>query len=137
MKNDFFKTHITRLQVRFGNRAIDNEFIQLAWREVHDMSEAWFARTVDTWIGSRSHNKPPLLSEFREARIAEEKLKFENDLRGATGFLERRAPEEMRKHLRAILIKEFGGVEGIQDALEVARLKQKVRQSNSDDPGAA
>lgn len=124
MNPAFFQAQIQRLITRFGQKAFDPEFCKLIWREAHDMSEQGFMRYCDVLIGSRSANKPPLLSEFREARLKEQKLKFDNDVRGATQFLKRQAPEEMRKHLRAVLSREYGAVESVSEALEVARIRR-------------
>jgi hypothetical protein len=126
MTGEQFVAQMSRLRMRFGDKAFDPAFVDLVWREVHDMSVPAFSRFVDVAIGSRPHTKPPLLTDFREARLAESKRKFEDDLRGATDTLKRRAPEEMRKHLRLILSKEFGGVESVGDALEIAKLKRRV-----------
>lgn len=127
MTQAFFLQQVKRLQVRFGERALDAEFVQLIWREVHEMSEHAFQRFCDVMIGSRSHNKPPLLSEFREARMQEQKLRFENDVRGASQSLERKAPAEMREHLGKVLSAEFGKVDGVGDALAIARLRLRTR----------
>jgi hypothetical protein len=118
-----FKAQMHRLRVRFGDKNFDAEFIQLIWREVHDMTENGFIRTVDVFIGNRPTSKPPLLAEFREARLAEAKRRHEQDLKSATQRLERKSPEEMRKQMRLILSKEFGGVDGVGDALAIAKYK--------------
>lgn len=131
-----FKDQIKRLRTRFGDKNFDAEFIQLVWTEVHDMSEHAFKRFVDVLIGSRTANKPPLLSEFREARQNEQKLKFDNDVRGAAQAL-RRAPEEMRKHLRQVLKADFGGVTSLTDAMEVARIQQRAAKANDSGPEGA
>lgn len=133
MTDQFFREQIKRLRTRFGDKAFDPEFIQLAWQVVHDMSEAGFRRFVDVLIGSRTANKPPLLSEFREARQQEQNLKFQNDLKGASQFLNRKAPEEMRKHMKQVLKRDFGGVDSLMDAVEVA----KVQRRTSDDKEGA
>ncbi len=130
MTQEFFLKQIARLKSRFGEKAFDGEFVQLVAREVKDMSESSFVRFVDVMIGSRTAHKPPLLSEFREARQKDEKIRFDNDVNGAARAL-RRAPQEMRKHMQNILKKDFGGVESLTDALEVARLK---RRTNGDEP---
>lgn len=122
MNSAFFQMQVNRLITRFGQKALDPEFIKLAWREVHDMSETGFARFVDVMIGSRTANKPPLLSEFREARINEQKRKFDEDIRGAAQAL-RKVPPEMRKHLKDLLMREYGGCDGVIDALEVAKFR--------------
>jgi len=132
MTQEFFRTQLTRLRTRFGERNVDQEFVQLVWREVHDMSEASFKRFCDVLIGSRSANKPPLLSEFREARMNEQKLKFDNDVKAATQMLKRQAPEEMRKHMRQVLSRDFGAVESITDALEIARLRRRMSTDDND-----
>ncbi len=134
MTQDFYRQQLTRLRVRFGEKAMDAEFVMLVWREVHDMSESAFQRFCDVLIGSRTHHKPPLLSEFREARMQEQKIKFDNDVRGAVNFLERKAPAEMHKHLRAILSKEFGGVESVMDAVDVARHRLRMERADKGDP---
>lgn len=137
MTDLFFKHQVQRLRTRFGDRNFDNEFVQLVWREVYDMSEQAFIKTVDVFIGSRPTTKPPLLTDFRDARLAEQKRRFEEDLRGATQMLRRRAPEEMRKHLRVILSKDFGGVESVVDALEVAKHRRQVAKADGKDPDGA
>lgn len=129
MNQEYFKGQIVRLKERFGEKHFDNQFVLLLWNECHDMGEAWLKRTVDTFIGSRTHNRPPLLSEFREARLAEQKLKFQNDVRSASTHTRRLAPEEMIKNLNATLSKEFGAVGSVKDAFEIARLKIKTKGS--------
>ncbi|MGE0525862.1 MAG: hypothetical protein AB7G93_09670 [Bdellovibrionales bacterium] len=123
MTPEFFKQQWDRLKVRFGDRAMDDEFGRLALAEVRDMSEDAFKRAVDVWIGSRPHNKPPLLSEFREARLAREKRKLEHEASGAAQTL-RKAPEEMKQHMRKILSQEYGGVDSVTDAFEIARIRR-------------
>jgi hypothetical protein len=130
MDEQFFRGQIGRLRTRFGDRAFDNELVRLIAAEVHDMSEQGFLRFCDVMIGSRPHTKPPLLTEFREARLKESKRRFEDDLRGATNMLNRKAPEEMRKHRRLILSRDFGGVESVNDALEIARHNLQVAKAD-------
>lgn len=135
MTEAFFKDQVRRLRTRFGDKAFDTEFVLLVWREVRDMSEAGFARAVEIMIGSRTPLKSPLLSDFREARLNEEKLKLQNDLRGAAQILNRKAPEEMRRHLNSVLGREYGATDSVVDALEIARLR-KLREGGKPD-GAA
>lgn len=121
-----FNAQWTRLKVKFG-RHMDDELKILVSQTVSGMSELAFKRACDVWIGERTINKPPMLSDFREADRLEQKRKFDNDLRGATDMLKRGAPEEMRRHLRAVLSSEYGGVESATDALEIARLKARTK----------
>ena len=134
MTQDFFKAQMKRLQTHFGDRHFNPEFTQLIWREIHDMSESGFARFCDVVIGSRTHNKPPLLSEFREARLAESKRRFENEVRGAanTMFGPSGTPEERKAHVLKVLSKEFGNVSSIAEALEIARMRLRVARAAED-----
>lgn len=122
-----FQAQMQRLITRFGQRNFDPEFVRLVWQAVCGMSDTGFQRLCDVLIGSRSQSKPPLLSEFREAFHNEQKLRFQNDLKGAASFFKRQAPEEMRQHLRVVLSQEYGGVGGVGEALEVARLRQQTK----------
>lgn len=137
MKSEFFVAQMNRLKDRFGDKAMNKSFADLVWREVYDMSEVAFAKACDVWIGNRPHTKPPLLAEFREARMNEQKHKFQDDVRGASYFLSRKSPEETRRHLKLILSKDFGGVDSVSEALEVAKHKQRIAKANNDDGGAA
>ena len=128
MTQEFFLKQISRLKARFGEKHFDHEFVQLVAREVVTMSEPAFLRFVDVTIGSRTVNKPPLLSEFREARMNEERVKFQNDVAGAAQALRRGSPEEMRKNMRTVLSREFGAVDTLSDALEIARLKHRAKE---------
>ena len=137
MNQIFFKKQIERLKARFGEKAFDVEFVTLVAHEVHEMSEMGFARTVDVFIGSRTANKPPLLSEFREARLAEGKRHFDNEVRAASNFVYRKAPEEMKVPLTKALFKDFGAVDSVSDALQIARMRVRASKAGDDDPGAA
>ncbi len=123
MTQEQFKSQVSRLIKRFGDRAFDNEFVLLVWREVDTMNAFDFTRTVDVFIGSRSHNKPPLLSEFREARLAIEKNALTRDIRGACTVLQHPA----MRPLADVLRKDFGAVENVKDALQIARLKLQTK----------
>lgn len=134
MTEQFFAEQWKRLEIRFGSKSMDAEFMRLCAREVHDMSDSALKRAVDVWIGSRTANKPPLLSEFREARLAEQKLRFDNDVRGAanTLFGPKGGPSERKAHVLKVLSKEFGNVSSIAEALEVARLRIRVANAAND-----
>ncbi len=125
----FFSEQWKRLTSRFGDRALDDEFQKLAWREVSDMSDYDFREVVNTWIGDRPHHKPPLLSDFRSARQSREKQNFTRDLQGAAKtWGDVLVGTQARKHLDDVLEREFGGgVRSIKDAFEVARMKERVK----------
>ncbi len=113
-----FAKQMQRLQTRFGPKAFDAEFVDLVWREVKDMGEQAFTRFVDVMIGSRAPTKPPLLSEFREARLAEHKRSFDNEVRGAA--------RTMAKPITEVLRPAFGGVASVKEAFEIARLRLRT-----------
>jgi hypothetical protein len=119
-----FTAQLGRLVTRFSEKAFDQEFSQLVWREVHDMSEQAFTRTCDVMIGSRKHNDPPRLTDFREARLKEQKYAFDRDIQGACKVL---AHPALAKPLADILKRDFGAVSGVKDALEIARLRNKTK----------
>lgn len=76
MTESFFISQMNRLKIRFGAKAFDSEFIRLLGLEVVSISDEFFRRTIDTWIGTRKNNNPPLLTDFKEARLAFDKDKF-------------------------------------------------------------
>jgi hypothetical protein len=63
MNREHFQMQLVRLSGRWP-RAHPPEFITLLWREVKDLPEEWFTRTVDELIGSC--RMAPLMPEFRE-----------------------------------------------------------------------
>ncbi len=125
-----FKQQVERLRNRFGLKAFDEELIKLIWREVREMSDAGFVRYCDVLIGSRTPHKPPLIAEFREARLAEEKIRFQNTTIEASKVILRKAPEEMRAHLKQVLSQEFGKVDSAHEAHEIARIRQLIKPEN-------
>lgn len=120
MSPEQFKTQVERLRGRFGDKAFDNEFVKLVWRVVEGMHFVDFMKCVETFIGSRSHNKPPLLSEFRESRLAIEKHRFNREVDGAGKVLYH---PSVAKPIAEVLQKDFGKVDSALDAWEIARLK--------------
>ena len=123
MTPSVFNAQIQRLRVRFGERAFDPELTRLIAAEVQNMTDQHFQRFVDVAIGTRHQSRPPLITDFREAAVVEQNNQFKRDLRGATQVL-KRAPGEMRAHLAQILSKEFGHVESVNDAREIARCRK-------------
>lgn len=129
MTEIFYITQIDRLKRRFGDKNFDAEFIKLAGFEAKLMSDTWFQKTVDTWIGSRAPNKPPLLSEFKEARLSEERIRLNNMTRDAGQVLSHPAKAE---GLKKILKEQFGNAQSVMDAVELLRLKKELKNENND-----
>lgn len=131
MTREIFYQQIDRLKIRFGAKHFDTEFVRLACEKVLSMSDARFIWQVNTWIGSKRPSDPPMLAEFEEARLAEEKLKLKNDAIVAARAFEARKV----KPLRDLLKPHFGYVESVGEAVEIARLN--LIRKRDDDPGGA
>lgn len=129
MIQEVFNKQIDRLKVRFNEKHFDLEFTRLAWLEVKAMSESRFIWQVNTWLGSKPVNKPPMMAEFTEARLAEEKLKRSGEAAAASRAFHSRDT----KPISEVLKPHFGQVTSIQEALEIARMK--IRTQNGEDPG--
>lgn len=132
MDRNFLIDQINRLRIRFGETAFDTEFVKLVVNEVSTMSEYGFKRSCDIWIGSRTRNKPPLLSEFREARLNEERVKLDNDTRAVSNVLNHPAKfGGLKKYLAA----NFPEAKTLSKAVEQRReqiiLRRRV-ESNYD-----
>jgi len=120
---------INRLKSRFGEKAFDDEFVKLAVRELMQMADGNVIRSVDVWIGNRPANRPPLLDDFRQARLTEERVRLQNDISGALQTVNS-GPRE--QGLKAYLAKEFPGCKTLAEAIEVRRLQIKI--AKADDP---
>lgn len=129
MTRDFMASQFARLINRFGQKAFNDEFVILASREIYGMSEGAFITFVDVMIGSRPHTKPPLLSEFREARMAEEKRKLENDVRSAVREFEH---PSARGGLKKFLAMNYPGCKTLWEAVEVERLKIRIAKADKE-----
>lgn len=119
-----FRDQIERFKKRFGEKAFDEEFIKLVWREVKDMPAHAFERTADVMIGARKHTDPPRVTDFREARLNAQKNAFDREVAGAANIL--RHPT-LSKPLAEVLKRDFGAVDSVKDALEIARLRIKTK----------
>lgn len=123
-----FSVQVQRMQGRFGEKALGKEFIDLIWRECMTMSDGAFIRLADVFIGSRPHHKPPLLAEFREARLNEERVQFQRDLKSAVDAIE-------RKPIPAILARiGYPGCKTAWEAVQVQIHRNKVARANGEEP---
>lgn len=124
MTNEAFQHQINRLINRFGDKAFGEEFLALVYRECAVMTDYAFTRAVDVWIGHRPHTKPPLLAEFREARLAFEKEQLATTCaRASLTMVKANQPA-----LKDVLKKEFGAVDSVSDALKIAKLRRRVSE---------
>jgi len=129
MTGEIFAEQVKRLQMRFGTKALDQQFVDLVWRECREMSEGALITFVDVMIGSRPHTKPPLLQDFRDARLAEAKRKFESDVRGAVREFEH---PSARGGLKKFLAMNYPGCKTLWDAVEVERLKIRIAKADQE-----
>lgn len=118
-----------RLRKRFGEKAFDDEFITLAMREVRGMPDAAFVSFVDVCIGSRPHHKPPLLTDFREAVLAAQRRKLEQDINGALRVFNHPAAEGGLKRFLAL---NYPGCKSLNEAVEVRRLQLRIERANAE-----
>lgn len=64
MNRQFFQTQVNRLVSTYGETHYKIERIEIIWREVKDLSDSWFSKTIDKLIGESRF--APLMPEFRE-----------------------------------------------------------------------
>lgn len=117
MTEDFFRSQIDRLRSRFGAKNFDPAFVMVVAGEVSTVSDEFFRRTVDTWIGTRKVTDPPLLTLFRECRIAYEKGNFTKTVEKASNTFHYGLKDILYKHYK---------VDTLAEALEIERLKIKT-----------
>lgn len=112
-----FLEQIERLKTKFGSKIYDPETTRILGAEVSGIRGNSFKRYVDQWIGSRKPNFPPLLVDFREARIAAEKERFEETVRQVDKTLKGDLKEVLRKHYK---------VDTLSEAMELERFKLRM-----------
>jgi hypothetical protein len=115
-----------RLIDRFGKNAFTPEFsllVALDWRTLPDQEAVTI---VNVMIGNRKHTQAPLLQDFRDARLAYERRRFEADVRGAS-----RAMNEPARFqgLKAYLAREFPGCKSLAEAVEVRKLQIQIQRA--------
>ncbi len=129
MLTNFLTEQITRLKTKFGDKAFDPETVKLIFREVYSLRDDAFKRVVDTMISSRPYNRPPMVVDFREARLKEEKNKFSELSDSLDVFTESKVNKEsLQKYLK----ENFSGCSTLHEAVEVRRLQIQLRRV--DDP---
>lgn len=128
MNQDVFKYQMQRLKTRFGDKHFDNEFVSLAWLEVKSMVPANFIRSIDLWIGNRPHNRPPLLAEFKEARLAEEKVRVSYAATEAMRNFERPGARTLESFQR-VMKPLVGHVNSVKEAVEIRRIQIQAKRA--------
>lgn len=123
MTESFFLSQIERLKERFGPKSFDWQFVRVVGAEVSAMPDESFRRSVDNWIGGRKTNNPPLLQDFRDAKIAHEKGRFTNEVKKAATVFNYGLKDVLKKHYN---------VDTLSEAMELERLKIKLGGANDD-----
>jgi len=126
MTDECWNRQKERLINHFGEKHYSREFCLLLAVECKSTPDSEFVHIVDTMIGSRPAHRPPLLQDFREARISLEKLRLQRDLHDAINTLNTSWP----KGLQAYLAREFPGCRNIWEAIQVRKLQIQVAQAN-------
>jgi hypothetical protein len=129
MTQTFFVEQMHRLKTRFGEKSFDIELIKLLGREIASVEEDFFRRTVDTWIGMRKNNNPPLLVDFREARLAFEKNNLARETIGASKNFAFSLKEVLQKHYKVETVKEAYELEKLKLVLGGVDEKKQVQGS--------
>lgn len=111
-----FNTQLERLKFRFGEKAFDTEFAKLLGFEVSSMADDAFIKLVDTMIGSRPHNRPPTLVDFREMKHHMQKKHFDNLVDKIT-----HGPVKDLPPLKDMLDKNYPGCTSLKDAFNAER----------------
>lgn len=126
MTPEFWNHQKSRLIDRFGERNFSREFSLLVAVECNSMPDQEFLHAVSAMIGARKPSDPPLIKDFRDARLAYERRVFERDVRGASNAMNQ-TPWSLG--LRAYLAKEFPGCKTINEAVEVRKMQIQIRQA--------
>lgn len=84
MTNDCWEYQKSRLKDRFGERNFSKEFCLLVAVECKAVPDRDFVDIVNRMIGSRIPTRPPLLVDFREARLGKEKHRFDHGAHDAS-----------------------------------------------------
>jgi hypothetical protein len=124
MTKECFDVQVTRLKLRFGEKAFDPEFIRLISREMFELSNDQFISIIDTMIGSRKHTDPPTIVHFREMRSQTEK----QELSKLTHWVAQAFNKDLP--LKDVLQKHYAGCETLAEAIEIEKIKIKVQQIN-------
>lgn len=118
-----------RMIDRFGERNFSKEFSLLVSLECRPLPDDVFVQMVNAMIGSRRPNDPPLIRDFRDARLAWAKRNFERDLQGA----ERAVNGPAQGGLKLYLVRNFPGCDTLDQAAEVRKHQIAIARANDPD----
>lgn len=120
MTEPVFVEQMKRLKTRFGDKAFDPEITRLIAIEMRDVPDFNFKQLVDNFLGSRKHHDPPVVVDFRDGRLAFEKLRFHNDTVGAVRTLSHNGGDVLKGYLKSC------GAESLSEAVQKAKGKSNA-----------
>lgn len=127
MTPECFEAQVGRLRLRFGEKSFDHEFIKLLSREMSPLPNDSFIKIVDTMIGTRPHNSPPILTHFREMKLQSEKYALSRNTQLAANAMSKSTIE-----MKDILSRHgYEGAANLKEAVEIQILKNKFDRINS------
>ncbi len=125
MTKDFFAQQVSRLRSRWKNN-FDSEFVSLLSVQMNTISNDNFLKIVDFFIGNRPNSRPPMLQDFLDERIRQERNEFSQTLRSAIDAFDTPFTEG---GLQKFLAKEYPGCKTLNQAVEVQILKNQVERA--------
>ncbi len=112
---------------RFGAKAFDEEFSRIIAAEVKFMSEVSFVKLVNFLIGSRPPSRPPLLADFREGRLNDEKNELQRNLNKAKDIF---TNPSMAEGLKSILDRDYKGAKTALEAMHIEKLRMQIKKAD-------
>jgi hypothetical protein len=126
MTHDTWTQQKARFIDRFGQNNFSKEFSLLVSIECNSMPDQAFVDLANAMIGNRKPSNPPLLQDFRDARLAYERRKFESDVAGAARAMHQ---PMLTDGLSKYLTKTYGAeCKTLWQAVEMQRELNKLRE---------
>lgn len=125
MTQDEFKEQITRLKVKFTERAFDPETCRVLWLEVATVPPNVFAEAVRIWLGHRKPSNPPLAPDFKQVKLNYERNVLKQNAMGATRAIE--DPTQFQG-LRTVLAKDYPQAKSLMDAVQIQRQRNNPKK---------
>lgn len=126
-----FDDQIKRLRVKFGDKAFDPETVALIATECITLKSEEFAKIASFFLGTRKHINPPMLPDFKEAKLRAEKLAFNREVDSAADTM---SSPPWQGGLKAFLAKEYPGCKTLWEAVEVRKLHRAIAVSEGRNP---
>ncbi len=127
MTEELFESQIKRLRTRFGLKAFDNEFARLLASELKELNDVDFLTVVNRMIAERPHTRPPIMADFREARVRLEQMRFNQGVEKAATNLFWPAGA-----LGRALKEHYPGAKDLKEAMEIQILRNQIKRANGD-----